>query len=200
VGALTERYSYKTIENFKNRETKALRYHLDWVRKESQLHKYYDANESEMDEAEKEQHRAFRAEMDKEKEKPEDSLWWGDEEFYTTDNKTGSKSMNVEQLKETIEQYMCFAYYRKSSLAKEFHKTAMASMSPEGKSTVCRNPVCDCDKCINIRITEHMRWNAYTRSQGFSVNPYNDRRHTRGKLHPDLKPWKDILCRERYKD
>lgn len=198
VGALEAQYSYETIEKNSQREAEAFKWHLDWARKESQLRNYYEHTPPKVTAQEQEDIARFRAELDAELAQsgvvgPE----WYDADLIWKDPKSGKEKVNVQKLKEKAVQYMKYAYYRNSSIAKAFHKEAIDKLPdryPEHWD------LCSCEACRIKRITEHMRWNAYIRSQGFSVNPYNDRRYTRGKLHPDLKPWKDIPCRERYKD
>ncbi|MBQ9745219.1 MAG: hypothetical protein IJW21_00150, partial [Clostridia bacterium] len=45
IGNLSSQYSYDTIEELKNIERSAFLYHIDWLRKEHQLHGIYDSNE-----------------------------------------------------------------------------------------------------------------------------------------------------------
>ena len=92
------------------------------------------------------------------------------------------------------EKYMKEAYCRRSSIAKLEHKAAGTRCYPD---TLAHSPVCGCDACREMRITEHMRWNAYMRGLGYRRA---DARYDRAMVHKDLKPWGDLPCRERYKD
>ena len=60
-----------------------------------------------------------------------------------------------------------------------------------------QNPVCECEDCMNRRISEHMRWNAYMRIRGYR---HGKKRNDRGMVHPELRPFANISYLERFKD
>jgi len=94
---------------------------------------------------------------------------------------------------------MRYAYFRQSSQAKAIHKKALTKISHIMK-TCSNGPICNCDICKVSRLTEHMRWNAYMRSLGYCRNSKGSRRDSLAKLHPDICPWYELPCQERYKD
>ena len=53
--------------------------------------------------------------------------------------------------------------------------------------------VCSCRRCNSMRLTEHARWNAYMRVNGYI---YAAIRNDRAKCHNDIKPWNSCYkCR-----
>lgn len=200
VGTLAAQYSYQGIEANNRQEEAAFKFHLDWTRKESQLRKCYETAKTEEKHEDLADCLAFKEELDKEMAKNSQSdPGWGDAYLFkdAEGNVNYKGPVNVDALMGTVEQYMRYAYYRNSSVAKAVHKEAISHLPEQYPA---HSDICRCDGCRIKRITEHMRWNAYMRSLGFVVNDHDTRNHYRAKLHPDLKPWKDISCRERYKD
>ena len=111
-----------------------------------------------------------------------------------TDKDNKRLSIDSAILLEKADSYMRCAYFRESSIAKAMHKRAMARSCGTGKVHL---HTCACEECVERRITEHMRWNAYMRANGYRHGSKTD--HI-GKTHMDLQPWSQIPCRERYKD
>lgn len=183
VGAFADQYSYTRFRQIRQREKAAFPFHLDWVRKEAQLHMLYERAVRENVE------HHFRQEIAEEM--AEVGFSWNDGGFFKDEACTVP---NVEKLLNEAADYMCYNYYRRSSMAKLEHKTAVNRFWPDTRS---HGPVCSCDSCRERRITEHMRWNAYTRSIGYRRGKD---RFDRAKVHKDLKPWQELPCRERYKD
>ena len=197
VGARAEQYAYKLIEENKQRETDAFMYHLDWTRKESQLRRSYEIAMNHPDDPNWAACKEFKDQLDAELARSNKTEpYWGDGNYFKNGDRVDySGKVNVDEVRKTAEKYMRYAYYRQSSLAKDCHKKALAVLA-EPQKTPCAE-LCNCETCNQKRITEHMRWNAYTRSQGFR---YGKKRSDRAKLHPDLRPWSDLSCCERYKD
>lgn len=206
VGNLKSQFSYEVIEREKEFESLALGYHLDWVAKSRQLREYYE-NESLPE---------FRRDVDhyfekkKEayiKEKGTDEGWirdWKDAYLFKCDNdgNPNYEEFNDIEVRKMIDDYFNFEYYRASSIAKAIHKSVIGSWEmlrnngkrPKDHVDV---PVCGCKYCTGRRITEHMRWNAYMRVNGYR---YSKKRLDRAKLHDLLVPWGELDELERYKD
>lgn len=201
VGTLETQYSYRGVKDMEEREEMAFKFHLDWLRKESQLRKCYENGARKGDSPYLQACREFKEELDAEqKAKGKETVEWNDGDLFRDShgNVDYDGPVNVKAVLEEAKKYMRYAYYRNSSMAKADHKEAIAHhILPPAESHF---DICRCKHCQIMRITEHMRWNAYTRSLGYRYNSYAGGTHSRAKLHPDLLPWKDISCRERYKD
>lgn len=116
-----------------------------------------------------------------------------------------------EEAYQDIMKYEQYEYYRESSLAKMHHREAsldampkrlichyvLPTETPERRRQVKPYVGCQCDNCQRRRRSEHMRWNAYMRSQGYVSGP---RKATRGKVHADLKPFAELPLHEQLKD
>lgn len=183
VGAFAERYCYARFRQIREKELEAFPLHLDWLRKEAQLHMVYERAVREHTQD------YFRREIAEEMESG--SFAWNDGAFFEDEACT---VVNTKSLLREAVKYMCYGYYRRSSIAKLEHKAAVSRFRPDTRS---HGPVCNCDACREQRITEHMRWNAYMRSMGYRRG---EARFDRAKVHNDLKPWDQLPCRERYKD
>jgi hypothetical protein len=198
VGTHKAQYDYKLIEKQRKNELVSLKYHLDWVRKESQLrHIYAQAcDPAAQIEAENQKwYQAFRQILEAEQNGAPG--WWGDEDYFKNGNVVDYHGpIDTEKVKNTMEAYMRHSYYRHSSMAKGLHKASLPqnNVLPADHADC---PVCGCTACIKTRITEHMRWNAYMRSQGYC---YGNEKNIMAKLHPDLQAWSKLPCREKLKD
>ena len=88
-------------------------------------------------------------------------------------------------------QYNTYEYNRRSSMAQAMHLMA--------RTLLCE--ACSMDELI---VNEHNRWNAYMRSDGYTVSPkVNDERlpkDTVAKIHPCLVPFAKLKDSEREKD
>ena len=196
IGARLDRYSYSVLRNIKYDERNAFEYHLDWLKKESQLHTTYRIAESGQPHPQLDICIAFKNELDQELEERGTTLYWGDTNYFSDGSSHGIVDKMVVDL---MESYMRYAYFRRSSQAKAIHKKALAKI-PHIIETCCNGPICNCDICRTSRLTEHMRWNAYMRSLGYCHNSNGGKRDPLAKLHPDLCPWYELPCKERYKD
>lgn len=104
-----------------------------------------------------------------------------------------------EKKKEETGKYNRFEYYRFSSIAKVLYHKAINDSCLAG-SVVClskqKSDDCGCDNCTRAEKSEHMRWNAYTRTIGFTRGIRNDR----ARLHNDLCAWEELSRHEKSKD
>lgn len=193
VGARLDRYAYPVLQNIKYCEQSAFEYHLDWLKKESQLHTAYRIAESGQPHPQLDIYTAFKNELDQELQERGTSPYWGDTGFFTNDSIVDEKVLDLAR------SYMRYTYFRQSSQAKAIHKKALSKISHIMKA--CDNgPICNCDICREARLTEHMRWNAYMRTLGYCRNCGGSKRDPLAKLHPDICPWHELPCQERYKD
>lgn len=106
---------------------------------------------------------------------------------------------NVARLRNELNNYIHYEYFRRSSLAKAIHKGMQKDHIPDPGSMADhdrRDPNCRCGLCCS-RITEHMRWNAYMRVNGYRCGT---KRNDMAKIHRDLKPWNELPEVERLKD
>ena len=78
-------------------------------------------------------------------------------------------------------------------IAKAMHK----QLTEKYFESACGHPdTCTCEICEARRKTEHMRWNAYMRSEGYVKGVRNDR----AKTHPNLCTWDELPYLDRFKD
>ena len=198
VGTQSNCYTYqKLICDMEKEEKQAFRYHLEWVKNQYQLRKCYEAAQNQDTSCEDlAACLAFKEELDQELQGKE--LKWGDADYFKDEdgNVDYNRLPELSLLKAEVKKYICGSYFRNSSIAKAVHKNALAQWE---KNPKCEghSPVCNCEHCISSRITEHMRWNAYMRAQGYQRGSLKD---TTAKLHYDLKPWQELPCQTRYKD
>lgn len=116
--------------------------------------------------------------------------------------KQTKEEINMDYLKSSAEDYENYEYYRMSSISRVTQREKIVSgIFTEELShySDCKknNDTCDCELCTTIRITEHMRWNAYMRSRGYRHGKY---RNDRAKRHPFLVSWNRLPKEERMKD
>ena len=139
---------------------------------------------------------AFQRELDQELKGKEPT--WDDADYFKDDNGNVNYNglPNLALLQAEVKKYACGSYFRNSSIAKAVHKNALLQWN-DRPQCAGHSPVCNCENCISSRITEHMRWNAYMRAQGYQRS---DQKNTAAKLHYDLVPWQELPCRTRYKD
>ena len=112
--------------------------------------------------------------------------------------------LSADGIKKDIMKYTCFEYFRDSSIAREIHQQMINKYFSgyfeefDKRSHKHRDiTVCSCRKCNALRLTEHARWNAYMRVNGYI---YAENRNDRAKCHNDIKSWHKLPIPERYKD
>lgn len=96
-----------------------------------------------------------------------------------------------------ITSFLNFEYYRQSSVAKAIHKEMLENTF--GTVAPCTNTektICYCDACCRKK-TEHMRWNAYMRVNGYCCGEH---RADRALIHPDLQRWQALSQFVKAKD
>lgn len=219
IGNRISQYNYKEkIEKIHEIEKDAFAYHVDWMRKESQLRKCYVNNP------------VFKAAVDAN----QTFIYWGDSFIFKekcerknteckdcdlrdscelrTFNKKKKKDQyakirdvdteyDTDTLIGTASEYFGYEYYRRSSISKSIHKKMIESVGEDvfGKDSKHNDKdadICTCRTCELKRITEHMRWNAYMRAEGFVRGARNDR----AKTHPNLCTWNELPYLDRFKD
>ena len=207
IGARTTCYTYPIIAKARNLESTAFKHHLDWASKENQLRICYESahNDAEL---------TFRQELDAQDPAAQAGkpIVWGDEDYFAERDAEGklrkdasgnkivdyTKPANTDELRRSASRYIRESYCRNSSIAKAMHKEAIEKII---KAAPHHSPVCACETCTNARITEHMRWNAYMRSNGYRLAEKEIKNaYPKAQFHNDLVPWNELPCRERYKD
>lgn len=183
IGARNAQYDYTNIENNRVIEKAAFAYHIDWLRKEAQLRHHYE-NDS-----------AFRKTVDENLKTEGKTISWSDDFIYTgADNRVDfDGAINTSNIKGEAQKYVSFEYFRRSSIAKAMHKEITGDYFADTKD---HSPICTCEICEARRKTEHMRWNAYMRSEGYVKGVRNDR----AKTHPNLCTWDELPYLDRFKD
>ena len=117
--------------------------------------------------------------------------------IYWTLISTESGTVKETKLREDLEGYIHFEYYRQSSLAKAMHKEMLKKRNLYTNNTNhIDDAQCRCALCQS-RITEHMRWNVYMRVNGYR---YGKKKNEMAKIHQDLHSWMDLPKEERMKD
>lgn len=121
-------------------------------------------------------------------------------------------STTREAIKENTRLYEQYEYYRRSSMAQAIHKATVSKLLP--LSCLLRTNVpagvetpgvkdCQCANCMRIRKIEHMRWNAYMRTEGYCA-PTTDGAYKvkleRAKLHVNLTAFKELDKTEKKLD
>ena len=117
--------------------------------------------------------------------------------------KTGRPECEPEQEKEKFER---FEYFRMSSIARELY---VRELDKEKNAALKRSMTCEidaqkppadclCESCARRKRSEHMRWNAYMRSCGFSY--YKGKKNERALLHNNLCSWQELNEYEQCKD
>ena len=183
IGNLSEQYSYNTIVNNEILERNAFFFHINWAKVEMEME----------DDLRKENNSEILAKVLKEEQKENiEELEWNYKYMY---DESGSVA---KELISEIEKYSRFEYFRRSSVAKAVHKEMIYKVFPEEIS--CKkygNFLCDCDNCERRRKSEHMRWNAYMRVNGYI---WGEQRSDRGQVHPNLCDWDKLPIRDKFKD
>lgn len=106
-----------------------------------------------------------------------------------------------DEAKKARKKYDQYEYYRLSSIAKELYQQGIKNTASLRDATACLEDgrqTCECENCVRRKRSEHMRWNAYTRTIGFS---YKDGiRADRAMLHDNLCAWQRLSDLDRLKD
>lgn len=195
IGKMSDQYNYTSILQMKGTENKALWYHFEWIKCAETLREYYfcETINSHQNALSK-----FKESMKKYfDEENQGVVEWGDEFLFE------NGELNAQNILESVNDYVSYEYYRESSIAKSIHKDIIGKYflshfdSYDTQKIHFDSKICPCPKCRNIKISEHMRWNAYMRTNGFI---FSQTRRDRAKTHNDLIPWEKLPEPEKYKD
>ena len=183
IGNLSEQYSYNTIVNSKKLERNAFFFHINWAKVEMEME----------DDLRKVQNSEILSKVLQEEQKGNiEELEWNYKYMY---DESGSAAKS---LLSDMEKYTRFEYFRLSSVAKAVHKEMIFKAFPEEIS--CKkygNFLCECENCERRRKSEHMRWIAYMRVNGYI---WGEQRADRGQVHPKLCNWNNLYTRDKFKD
>ena len=216
AGSLSEQFDYETIVRQRKREQNALAYHIEWIRISSTMEKYYNMDASSLSAKEKKALQRFREKMQQHFHHQE-PVWDHLYSFYKIDTDDKGAILRMDKKSDQqiqhetlgmVKQYEDYEYFRDSSISKQIHKDVIEGIYltegsdyfmafDEAKEHEKQLPVCCCKRCEAKRISEHMRWNAYMRVNGFCYSP---NRADRAFLHNDLKPWDQLNILEQLKD
>ncbi len=126
----------------------------------------------------------------------DDAYWW-----------TKTPEQQYDEVVAEISKYMQFEYYRYSSIATTVHKRFVVGRFKDtmqcqhlytGEADkIIANPLCRCSACRARRNTEHRRWNAYMRANGYR---YGKKRADRAQVHPNLVATQALSWKDQFKD
>ncbi len=163
IGSLREIYNYKNILENEKREKEAFKYHVEWVEHDKKLENALK-NCKDLETIKKicEYYKVDTyGEIQWDEPKPDKITWF------------------INQ----ISDYYQFEYYRNSSVSKAIHKRMLENNFKDEFECKQNDFLCMCDICKARRKTEHMRWSAYMRVNGWR---YNSNRCDRAKTHNNL--------------
>ena len=202
IGQMSTHFCYSDIENMMTTEAKAIWRHFEWIKHEIELRKYYNYDlTNSLDEQTRKSILNFKTEMNaffvKKNGKPmKEGVDWTVDKLYA--------GLSAAGIMNDILKYTSFEYFRDSSIARELHQQLLDKYFSgyfeefDKKKRKHRDiMVCSCRRCNSMRLTEHARWNAYMRVNGYI---YAAIRNDRAKCHNDIKPWNKLSAPERYKD
>lgn len=209
IGRLSDQYNYEHIRDLRSRENEALQRHLEWIFHQIKLRKWYyepigkeETNRNAMLTAFKKGMDNYFNDHNKQKFETMDEYISKEVKGEDKTNPDGKKEKDSKILPEVI-KYSNYEYFRNSSIARADHKNMMIKCFTEDFYTYDENDshadidVCTCEKCEARMISEHMRWAAHLRVQGYR---FSDSRNDRAKLHDDLISWYELPYPERFKD
>lgn len=202
IGQMSTHYSYSDIEDMMDKEAEAIWRHFEWISHKKKLCENINCEiEDSFDKGTQIMIKRFQDEMDE---------YFNPKEGTPSDKKGNwtldalYAGLSADGIKKDIMKYTSFEYFRDSSIAREIHqqmlKDHFSSYFEEFDKTEQKHRdimVCSCKKCNALRRTEHARWNAYMRVNGYI---YAENRNDRAKCHDDIKPWHELSIPERYKD
>jgi hypothetical protein len=186
IGRLSDQFSYNVIRTDSEFEIGAIKHHIEWINTERKIREAIVRPEN---------FHILQSALSEQGVNSAEEISWGDKYLY--DGETLNKTKALEYLFGDLEKYMQFEYFRNSSISKYIHKKALRDQF--GDKFVCnsKNYLCDCEKCVSNRKTEHMRWNAYMRTNGYVCGA---NRADRARVHTDLVPWDELSIFKKYKD
>lgn len=207
IGHMSQHFNYSDLKKMMEQEAEAVWRHFEWISHQKKLREsYHTLPEGEADERKAEILSAFRSEMDQyfdeenkiRKEKGKSPIV--PSEWTVSDLE---KDQNPEGIMKEILKYTSYEYFRDSSMARQIHQQMLSDYFNEyfdSFDSASRHRdimVCNCGRCLARMLTEHARWNAYMRVNGFS---YSEVRRDRAKCHSNIKPWYELSAVEKYKD
>ena len=202
IGQMSTHYSYSDIEDMMDKETEAIWRHFEWISHKKKLCENLNyAIEDSFDKGTQIMIKRFQDEMD-EYFNPKEGSPSDKKENWTLDALYAG--LSADGVREDVLKYTSFEYFRDSSIAREIHQQMLNKYFSNYFEEFDKNTqkhrdimVCSCKKCNALRLTEHARWNAYMRVNGYI---YAKNRNDRAKCHNDIKPWHKLSIPERYKD
>lgn len=111
------------------------------------------------------------------------------------------KEKEQEAVIQSRKKYEQHEYYRRSSMAKEIYQREIRSNPALLAATTCKEQnrqTCECENCLRRKRSEHMRWNAYTRSVGYIYDA--NVRADRALQHTSLCGWDELSPKDKMKD
>ncbi len=202
IGQMSTQYCYSDIDDMMDKEAEAIWRHFEWIKHEIELRKYFNYDMTNVsDEQTKKSILNFKAKMNayfvkRNGKAMREGIDWIPDMIYA--------ELSTDGIKKDIMKYTSFEYFRDSSIAREIHQQMLKKYFTDYFEEFDKNKrkhrkimVCSCKKCNAFRLTEHARWNAYMRVNGYI---YAAIRNDRAKCHNDIKPWNKLSAPERYKD
>ncbi len=187
MGSFKEQFSYENIQNIRETDRYAIKYHTEWIRLTLKV------RDSLIKSKDADLVREILAH--KNAKQIEDINWYYPEEIY--ENGAFKPEEVPKWLIEQIETYLQFEYFRNSSVAKYLHKKALKEQMPQRSKDHKNTLLCTCETCRKSRITEHARWNAYMMVNGYKLGKQHA---SRSLTHNDLVSWEKLDILEQFKD
>lgn len=202
IGQMSAHYSYSDIEDMMDKEAEAIWRHFEWISHKKKLCENLNcAIDDSLDKGTQIMIKRFQDEMD-EYFNPKEGNPSDKKENWTLDALYAE--LSADGINKEIIKYTSFEYFRDSSIAREIHQQMLKDHFISYFEEFDKNEkehrnimVCSCKKCNALRLTEHARWNAHMRVNGYI---YAENRNDRAKCHDDIKPWHELSIPERYKD
>lgn len=202
IGQMSTHYCYSDIEDMMVQEEKAIWRHFEWITHQKALCECLNCKTDEItDKGTQIMIKRFQTEMDEYFDSGAGAS--GDKrENWTLD--ALYSGFNAEGIKNDVLKYTGFEYFRDASVAREIHQQMLKKYFSSYFEELDQQKqehrdimVCSCRRCYALRLTEHARWNARMRVNGYI---YAEKRNDRAKCHDDIKLWQQLSVPERYKD
>lgn len=190
-----------TIENTFLRNCKNEPYHIKFIGSMSDQFKYENIYDEELEKNAYYHHRSWvdvdfeiYGELIKKENSEEKIREYREKINYLKENELTTDKKNKDRT-----SYEKYEYFRLSSMAKEIYIRALnESFKDEISCSVGGLRSCECEGCVRRKKSEHMRWNAYMRSIGYSYR--RGQRSDRARVHSDLVSWHELSYFEKMKD
>ena len=109
---------------------------------------------------------------------------------------SGDMTRLAEEIEDNAKAYMNYEYYRQSSISRALQEEMYRRLAAQGRRIFTKDPDRPGDR-EKRSMSEHMRWNVFTRTLGYR---HAESRGDRAKTHDLLVPWEKMPPCEQNKD